>query len=129
MTPMIDVVFLLIIFFLVSSHLQRQETQQELDLPVASSADEDVNPETETPRVTINVMDNGELFVSGRSLPRAELVSMLKAVRREQGDDVEVRIRSSRSAPWSMIEPIMLSCTKSGIWNVGFAVYRSEDVR
>ena len=31
MTPMIDVVFLLIIFFLVSSHLARQETQMELD--------------------------------------------------------------------------------------------------
>jgi len=37
MTPMIDVVFLLIIFFLVSSHLAQQETQLELDLPEATS--------------------------------------------------------------------------------------------
>ncbi|MBT6848587.1 MAG: biopolymer transporter ExbD, partial [Planctomycetaceae bacterium] len=40
MTPMIDVVFLLIIFFLVSSHLARQETQLELDLPEASSGEQ-----------------------------------------------------------------------------------------
>ena len=125
MTPMIDVVFLLIIFFLVSSHLQKQETQQELDLPVATSADNDIDQET--PRVTINVLENGELVVAGRSLARGQLVPLLKAVRNEKGDDIEVRIRSSRSAPWSMIEPVMLGCTKSGIWNVGFAVYRSED--
>ena len=37
MTPMIDIVFLLIIFFIVSSHLARQETQLELALPAASS--------------------------------------------------------------------------------------------
>ena len=127
MTPMIDVVFLLIIFFLVSSHLQKQETQQELDLPVASSADNDIDPET--PRVTINVLESGELLVSGRPLDRAQLVPMLSAVRNEKGEGVEVRIRSSRSVPWSRIEPVMLSCTKSKIWNVGFAVYRSGDGR
>ncbi|QEG24600.1 ExbD/TolR family protein [Mariniblastus fucicola] len=124
MTPMIDVVFLLIIFFLVSSHLQKQETQQELDLPVAASADNDIDQET--PRVTVNVLDSGELLVAGRPLTQAQLIPMLKAVRDEKGEDIEVRIRSSRSAPWSKIEPVMLSCTKSGIWNVGFAVYRKE---
>ena len=124
MTPMIDVVFLLIIFFLVSSHLQKQETQQELELPIAGSADND--SEQQTPRVTINVLESGELVVSGRTLPRGELIAMLQAVRKDKGEDVEVRIRSSRSAPWSTIEPVMLGCTKSGIWNVGFAVYRNE---
>ena len=125
MTPMIDVVFLLIIFFLVSSHLQKQETQQELELPEAASADQDLDQET--PRVTINVLEDGALMVSGRPMTGAEIVPMLKGVRQTEGEDVEVRIRASRSAPWSKIEPVMLSCTKSGIWNVGFAVYRSED--
>lgn len=124
MTPMIDVVFLLIIFFLVSSHLQKQETLQELDLPIAASADKDIDQQT--PRVTINVLESGELTVAGRPLSRAELVPLLNSVRQDKGEDVEVRIRSSRNAPWSMIEPVMLGCTKSGIWNVGFAVYQNE---
>ena len=51
MTPLIDVVFLLIIFFLVSSHLARQETQVELDLPTASSGEEEVY--SNRPRVTL----------------------------------------------------------------------------
>jgi len=38
MTPMIDIVFLLIIFFLVSSHMASRETAQPIDLPSASTA-------------------------------------------------------------------------------------------
>ena len=125
MTPMIDVVFLLIIFFLVSSHLQRQETQREMELPEAPAADQDLD--SETPRVTINVLPTGEIFVAGRAMTRDEIPPMLRNVREQQGEDVEVRIRASRNAPWSTIEPVMLNCTKSGIWNVGFAVYRTGD--
>jgi len=57
MTPMIDVVFLLIIFFLVSSHLSRQESQLELELPTAASGQDDTDQET--PRLTINVKSDG----------------------------------------------------------------------
>ena len=39
MTPMIDVTFLLIIFFLVSSHLAQQELQVDLELPAAASGE------------------------------------------------------------------------------------------
>ena len=53
MTPMIDVVFLLIIFFLVSSHLAKQETQIELALPTAVSASDD--DFEDKPRLTINI--------------------------------------------------------------------------
>jgi len=44
--------------------------------------------------------------------------------RQQKGDGVEVRIRGSREAPYSMVEPIMLACTKASIWNVKYAVYR-----
>ncbi len=124
MTPMIDVVFLLIIFFLVSSHLQRQETQQELDLPVAQASIEDeAKP---TPRVTINVLEDGSMVVSGRGLNAGRLEPMLRSVRDEKGKDLEIRIRSSKTVPWSKVEPIMLACTKVGLWDVGFATYERE---
>ena len=62
MTPMIDVVFLLIIFFLVSSHLSRQESQLELELPTASTGQDDVDQET--PRLTINVQADGSMLLA-----------------------------------------------------------------
>lgn len=124
MTPMIDVVFLLIIFFLVSSHLARQETQQELDLPVAASSEDE--PSSPTPRVTINILDDGTMKVSGRQLPAVRLQPMLQAAFDDKGKDLEVRIRSSKTVPWSKVEPVMLACTKVGLWDVGFAVYERE---
>ncbi len=126
MTPMIDVVFLLIIFFLVSSHLVRQETQMELDLPVAASGDNE--PQVPTPRITVNVDENGILWVSGKQIPPARLAGQLQVARTDKGDDLEVRIRGSRDANYGSVEPVMLACTKAGIWNVTYAVYR-EDVK
>ncbi len=124
MTPMIDVVFLLIIFFLVSSHLARQEAQQDLDLPVAAASDKDES--SPTPRVTINILDDGTMKVSGRLLLSKQLEPMLQTVCQDKGKDLQVRIRSSKTVPWSKVEPIMLACTKAGLWDVGFAVYQSE---
>lgn len=124
MTPMIDVVFLLIIFFLVSSHLARQETQMELALPEAASGSEDVDQET--PRVTINVKPDGSLWLAGRRIEKEQLTQRLKAIKSAETRDLEVRIRGSKLAPYSSVEPIMLACTQSGIWNVTYAVYGKE---
>ncbi len=124
MTPMIDVVFLLIIFFLVSSHLARQESQIDLDLPVAASGADDIDQET--PRLTINVQPEGSLLLAGRPILASELKERFIAARAKEGDNLEVRIRGSRSAPYSTVEPIMLACTNAGIWNVTYAVFQQE---
>jgi biopolymer transport protein ExbD len=124
MTPMIDVVFLLIIFFLVSSHLARQESLMELDLPTASSGEDDID--LETPRLTINVKSDGSLWLAGRPIAKDQLQQKFAQARAKEGDNIEVRIRGSRAAPYSAVEPIMLACTGAKIWNVSYAVYREE---
>jgi len=126
MTPMIDVVFLLIIFFLLSSHLVKQEAQMDLPLPVADSGEA---AEDQTQRLTLNVTAEGALLLAGRSIDRLELQSRLQAARAEHGGDLEVRIRSDRRVPYRAISPIMLACARAGIWRVTFGVYRTEDVR
>ncbi len=127
MTPMIDVVFLLIIFFLVSSHLVRQESRPNLALPIAPSGEEDTDENR--PRVIVNVEQDGQLFVAGRIQTPVSLEQLLSAVRAEQGDNIEVRIRASRDAVYGNVEPVMLACTRAKIWNVTYAVYRKEQNR
>ncbi|HMP80720.1 MAG TPA: biopolymer transporter ExbD [Pirellulaceae bacterium] len=124
MTPMIDVVFLLIIFFLVSSHLARQEARMELSLPVAKSGSDDTD--FETPRLTINVQQDGSWWLSGRTLEPAKLLDALRQFRQQHGEQIEVRIRGSRLTEYRHVEPIMLACTRAGIWNVSYAVFREE---
>jgi biopolymer transport protein ExbD len=121
MTPMIDVVFQLIIFFLLSSHLAKQETQLALPLPKADSGQQDRG---DRPRVTISVLADGTLLVANRSITPDEVTEILRQRRNVHGDDLEVRIRSDRGVPYSRVEPVMLGCARAGIWNVALAVHR-----
>jgi biopolymer transport protein ExbD len=127
MTPMIDVVFQLIIFFLVSSHLARQEVQMKLPLPEAASGEKETDPSA--PRLTINLLADGTLQLSGRSVTRDELPAWLAERVRDLGKDVEVRIRSDRTTPYELVEPVLVACARAGVWNVTFAVYHDEEVR
>lgn len=127
MTPMIDVVFLLIIFFLVSSHLAKQETHLQLPLPVADSGNKSVDESTA--RVTINVLSDGSLLLAGKKVDPTDLQQRLLNRVADVGSSLQVRIRSDRTAPYRFVEPVMLACSRTGIWDVSFAVYRSEDVR
>ncbi|MCL4204507.1 MAG: biopolymer transporter ExbD [Pirellulaceae bacterium] len=127
MTPMIDVVFLLIIFFLVSSHLAKQEVQMPLPLPTAANGARPV--ETAARRLTINVLGDGRLLLAGKPVETDELRQRLAAARAESGADLEVRVRGDRTVAYRHVESILLACARAGIWNVAFAVYRPEDVR
>ncbi|MCI0492042.1 MAG: biopolymer transporter ExbD [Planctomycetes bacterium] len=122
MTPMIDVVFQLIIFFLLSNHLAQQESHLVLDLPAALSGREaEINS---APRVTISVLADGQILLGTRPTPVEELASRLEFERKRAGKDLEVRIRADRSVPYQAVEPILLACADAGVWNVTFAVYK-----
>jgi len=125
MTPMIDVVFQLIIFFLLSSHLAKQETQFTLPLPAAESGQAD--PADERARLTVNVLADGTTLFAGRSTSADELTRQLADRKGVHGSDLEVRIRSDRGVEYARIEPVLLACARAGIWNVSFAVYRREE--
>ncbi len=122
MTPMIDVVFLLIIFFLVSSHLARRENELPLDLPVADTGEE--LDTRETARLTLNIESDGRMTLGGSRIPAAGLAQRLVEVKDRQGKDVELRIRADRSVPYRQIWPILRAAADQGIWNVSFSVIR-----
>lgn len=126
MTPMIDVVFLLIIFFLVSSHLARRETRLELALPSAATGQADNDP---APRLTINVEADGALTLGTAPVDAAELASRLAAEREQQGDALRVRLRSDQAAPYSAVEPALVACSEAGVDDLALAVYGQEGPR
>ncbi|NLX95467.1 MAG: biopolymer transporter ExbD [Rhodopirellula sp.] len=124
MTPMIDVVFLLIIFFLVSSHLAQQETQLELDLPDAASGERPIDDDIR--RVVVNVLpDDGpapRIQVGSRLVPPEDLDRLIGFESQQTDGKIEVRIRADRHVPYRVVEPIMIACARAGVWKVTFAV-------
>jgi biopolymer transport protein ExbD len=121
MTPMIDVVFLLIIFFLVSSHLARQEVQLALDLPGAQTS-QPTREETDARRLIVNVLPDGRAVVGGRTLDGEALRQLIEYEARRRDVPLEVRIRADRLAPYETAEPAMIACARAGVWRVTFAV-------
>jgi biopolymer transport protein ExbD len=125
MTPMIDVVFQLIIFFLLSNHLAQQESHPELHLPLAATGRE-ASVES-PPRVTVNVLADGSAILGSTPAPRDQIARRLEFERHRSGTDLEVRIRTDRSIPYGAVEPVLLACAKAGIWNVTFAVFEKAE--
>ncbi len=121
MTPMIDVVFLLIIFFLVSSHLARQETQLELDLPTAATGSEPTEDQTE--RITINLLADGQVMLGAEPATVAQLEQRLAFERQRSELPLEVRIRADQHVPFGQVKPVLVACAKANVWDVRFAVY------
>ncbi len=107
MTPMIDVVFLLIIFFLVSSHLARQESHLPLPLPAAESGE--ARDEMYHQRVVVNVKLDGAMSLAGRNVSSDELERRLQNEHERVGADLEVRIRCDRNVPFQFVRPILLA--------------------
>ena len=125
MTPMIDVVFLLIIFFLVSSHLAKQEAQMPLELPLTASRLDTID--SQAAKVIINLREDGQMVLAGRRVDMEGLTRRLQAEREAVGPELMIQIRMARRAPYEHLQKVLLACAKSGFWNVVFNVYRRED--
>jgi biopolymer transport protein ExbD len=119
-TPLIDVVFNLIIFFLVASHFVRYELHQEVDLPSASQGERS-EPET-TNRLIVTVTPDERLHIGGRDADLGHIEQLIQAGHRDAGAKFAVRIRSDRGVPYRAIEPIILACARAGATNLQFAV-------
>jgi biopolymer transport protein ExbD len=125
-TSLIDIVFLLIIFFLVASHIARSEAVEPVDLPEAFKVSNDAD---QTPnRLVVTVMTDQSLRVSGQVLTQVELEQMILSAAEEQTPTrpLEVRIRADRSATYDGVEPILLACARCGVTRVGFAVLKKS---
>lgn len=124
MTPMIDVVFLLIIFFLVSSHLARQESRLPLDLPTASTKLVD-DPERRA--LTINVDPQSRIVVRGRETTATSLREILADFSSAEGPDASLRIRTHKFAAYRVVEPILRTAALLGITDISLSVQSKTD--
>ena len=120
-TPLIDIVFLLIIFFLAASHFARSETLESVNLPEATQEEE----EQDAQRLVITITEDRLIHVASTIVDRSAVEALIMVGRieaLEAGEIFEVRIRADEDVPYSEIEPIMLACARAGISNVKFAV-------
>ena len=121
-TPLIDVVFLLIIFFLVASHFIRHKHVERIELPLASEARED---EDSPNRLVVTIVASGEISIATTTITPEEFEQRLQVLIAKQGvAATELRIRADRSVRYSNVEPMLITAAKNGVTKVRFAVLK-----
>jgi len=118
--PLIDVVFLLIIFFLTVSHIARVQVEP-LELPEAREGKK-ADP-LAGGRLIVNVHKNGRVAIAGETHSLTSIRRLLvEETGREDSGPISILIRGDREAPWEKIRELMNVCTDCGIGQVDVAV-------
>ena len=120
MTPMIDVVFQMIIFFVTTAELDRKSFDEKIRLALAphGPAVEDKDPRT----VTIELDNAGRIqFGRGVYVSTDYLRSIMKKTVAEFGQTVPVVIRADGEAKHSDVKKVMDACSMAGLWKIKFA--------
>ncbi|MBX3448031.1 MAG: biopolymer transporter ExbD [Planctomycetaceae bacterium] len=120
MTPLIDIVFLLNIFFLVASYFIRNQAQEEIELPTASQAE---NLDEGQARLTVTIDATGQLFLGTNPIDRLQFDEQLTAaVLEAEGRPFELRLRGDQRTPFEEIEPLLMSAARNHVTTLRFAV-------
>lgn len=116
-TPLIDMVFNLVIFFLVASHFSSSETQAPVELPKATTSSED--PE-DPRRLIVTITAEEKLFVGTQAIELPDLTDLVRSDFERHGPEFSVQVRSDRRVPYRVVEPILLACSRLGVTKFGF---------
>ena len=131
-TPLIDVIMCLIIFFLVCGRLAAQESNDKVVIPRAQRGQE---MSEQRDRLVINVVPNSPdhpnptveptIYVRGERWGMNELTMKL---RKEKADapDLKVILRADQAITYQWIAPILVACAQADIKSVNFSTKRDE---
>jgi biopolymer transport protein ExbD len=142
LTPMIDMTFLLVVFFMLTIDLSKKEFE-DVALPFAKNAVEDIEDPTQPKRLIINLLKSGDIVFKGQTWrlatgtpqEQAQALVALKAAlvkltaqvgtREDDGSSkIPVMIHGDRSARWEYVQWIMQVCAdpRVQVFKIQFAV-------
>ena len=117
LAPLVDVLLLLLIFFLLTWNAARNENELDVKVPKASAAKEKSAPIGD---VIVNVKADGNVVVNRRTLSGAELGELLKSLVQLNSEQAVV-IRGDEGGAYKNIIGVLNICTEAGVTNVAFA--------
>lgn len=122
MTPMIDMVFLLLVFFMTVSTLAQADRAKKVDLP--ESAQSDV-PEAEnlSNRGTITLDAEGLIYLGMNPVSLEDMQSTMKASLQEN-PELRIHLRADQATPYSEIKKVLKACAEVGAYEVIYATYQ-----
>ncbi len=117
LVPMIDVLFLLLAFFIISWQFSQSETELNVSVP---TAEEGTDSEQQRGEIIINILADLSIRVEGRTVTLPELQEKLNALAKDYKNQ-PVRLRGDSTVPYQRMVDVIDTCQKAGIWNISFA--------
>jgi biopolymer transport protein ExbD len=117
LAPLVDVLLLLLIFFLLTWNAARNENELDVKVPKASAAKERSAPIGD---VVVNVKADGNVIVNRRTLTGPDLTTLLKGLVQLNADQAVI-IRGDEAGAYKNIVSVLNICSEAGVTNVAFA--------
>ena len=118
LTPMIDIVFLLIIFFMVGTKFAEMERTVQLEVPKVG----DLGALSSAPeKRVINVYNDGSIVVDRRSITLEQLRAELKSAT-AQYPELGIVVRGDGAGPFQNVASVLTACRQAGIDDMGISV-------
>lgn len=123
MAPMVDIMFLLLIFFMVSAVYVQWETRVDVTVP---TADTGVRATRQAGEIIVNVDETGNYFINEVQMAPDRLRSVLAQVS-EQFPNQPVIIRADSQTPHQYVVGVLDICRQVDIWNIAFATLPDKE--
>ena len=122
MAPMIDMVFLLLVFFMCVSVLAQADKTIELALPESS---ESQVADSFSNRGKISLDGEGKIFISAQNLTLEEMQNKIKEAIK-MNSELKVQIRADKETHYDKIKEVLKACAEVGAYEVIFSTYQSR---
>jgi len=123
-TPLIDVVFLMLIFFMVSTTFDKQ-TQLKVDLPKSTSTE---LAEQQQDKIDITIDAQGQFYVNERELVKHDAVTLRRTMEKiaDGRADLPVIVSGDRNAPLQSMMTVLDVSAQLGMSRLSFVARQSE---
>jgi len=122
MAPMIDMVFLLLVFFMVATTFHKL-SEEEVKLPLAEDSETKKGSFNE---LVVNVTKEGKIVFQQETYENAEKLGYILKKSLEQKKRPKLVIRGDKDAYYKWIMEAMKACAVAGVWDVSIATYQEE---
>lgn len=119
MGPLIDCVFLLLIFFLVATMYKKENRDIDIVPPESDSA---VKLPPDDDQIVLGIDEQGRVFWQGQQISRTDLHSRLRTVAAREVDR-RIRLDADHDTPFEYVVELLDVCQFRGLTNVGIRTY------
>lgn len=123
MAPMIDMVFLLLVFFMTAGAMSQAGSKLELDLPEAPSSQ--ISKEL-SGRLIVSIDEGGQVHMGGIALDDNEFEERL-AEAKESNPRIKLRIRAAKATEFEYVKNVMRQAASAGIDSYLYATYQTGE--